>query len=78
MDPYISRLALARQVIDEELGEGYAAQHPELLATIVASAASDRHARHLADAIDRLAAALVQEAEPQPLVRAAPGINLIR
>jgi len=57
-DP-ISRLQFARDEIDRVYGVGYAAAHAELVAAVMASAASDYAAHLLAHAIAGIAHALV-------------------
>jgi hypothetical protein len=57
-DP-ISRLQLAQQEIDRVLGSGYAQRHPELVAVVVQTAASDWAAARLAVAIERVAQGIV-------------------
>jgi hypothetical protein len=47
--------------VDRVLGEGYAAQHPEVVAAVMQSAASDWAASRLAVAIKRVAEALLVE-----------------
>jgi hypothetical protein len=71
MDQHVSRLALARQIIDNELGSGYAEKHPELLSAMLISAS-------ITEAGQLLAEAWTVEAEPQPLVRVAEGFSLLR
>jgi hypothetical protein len=71
-DP-VSRLELAQQEIDKTFGPNYAASHPELVAAVMASAASDWAAATVAAAIRDLAAAwLVGDADPL-LPQSAPG-----
>jgi hypothetical protein len=60
----ISRLQLACAEIDKALGPGFAQQHPELVAVVVSTAASDWAASRLAVAIERVAEALLVEEEP--------------
>jgi hypothetical protein len=65
-DP-ISRLEVVQREIDRVFGAGYAAAHPDVVAAVVQSAASDWAAARLALAIERVAEALlVEEAESNP------------
>ena len=61
----ISRLRFARDEIDRVLGSGYAADHPEVIVAVMASAASDFMAITIARAIGEVAAALVVEDQPE-------------
>ena len=61
-DP-ISRLEVVRREIDRVFGDGYAAAHPELVAVVMQTAASDWAASRLAVAIERVAVALLAEDE---------------
>ena len=63
-DP-ISRLQFARDEIDRVFGDGYAAAHPDAVAAVMTSAATDFAALTIARAIGEVAAALL-EAEPAP------------
>jgi hypothetical protein len=71
----ISRLQLACAEIDKALGPGFAQQHPELVAVVVSTAASDWAASRLAVAIERVAEALLVEEETQRIV---PAHELLR
>ena len=69
-DP-ISRFAFAVSEIDRTLGAGYAKQHPEVICSVMQSAASDYAALALARGLDNIALALAEEvAEPPALIRA--------
>jgi hypothetical protein len=59
-DP-ISRLQFARQEIDRVFGEGYAAAHPDVVVSVMQTAASDFAALAIARAIERVADALIEE-----------------
>ena len=61
----ISRLQFACAEIDRVLGSGYAADHPEVIVAVMASAASDFMALTLAHAISEVAAALLVEDQPE-------------
>jgi 3-oxoacyl-[acyl-carrier-protein] synthase III len=67
-DP-ISRLQFARDEVDRVFGEGYAAAHPDVVASVMLSASLDWAAMHLATAVRDVAAALVLEEEPGAIVR---------
>jgi hypothetical protein len=56
-------------------GDGYAAAHPELVAVVMQTAASDWAASRLAVAIERVAAALVEPVEEPPIM---PARELLR
>jgi hypothetical protein len=76
-DP-VSRLQLAQAEVDRVFGSGYAQDHPEIVAVVVQSAASDYAALAIARAMQDIAAALAIEDEPlggngAGLVR-APGL----
>ena len=47
-------LGEAVEVIDRTFGNGYAAQHPELVGAFIQAASSDNTARKIGDAIGRL------------------------
>ncbi|OLB71556.1 MAG: hypothetical protein AUI16_23100 [Alphaproteobacteria bacterium 13_2_20CM_2_64_7] len=71
-DP-ISRLEVC---IDRVFGDGYAAQHPELVAAVMQSAASDWAATRLSAALEFIARSLlVEEEEAQHIV---PAHELLR
>ena len=74
-DP-ISRLEVCRREIDRVFGDGHAAAHPELVAAIMQSAASDWAATRIAVAIERVAEALLIEEETQQ--RILPAHELLR
>jgi hypothetical protein len=74
-DP-VSRLQLVRDEVDKVLGDGYAAQHPELVAIVMQSAASDWAATRLAVAIESVAEALLVEEETQQHI--LPARELLR
>jgi hypothetical protein len=59
-DP-VSRLQLAQQEIDRCFGSGFARDHPELVAVVVSTAASDFAALTLAHAIKDVAVALLED-----------------
>jgi hypothetical protein len=61
-DP-IARLEFARDEIDRVFGAGYAADHPDVVAAVMASAAMDFAALHITGALREIAAALVLENE---------------
>ena len=73
-DP-ISRLEVCQREIDRVFGNGHAREHPELVAAIMQSAASDWAATRLAIAIERVAEALLVEEETQ---RILPAHELLR
>jgi hypothetical protein len=56
-DP-VSRLEMVRGELDRVFGDGYAREHPDLVAVVVQSAASDWAAARLASAIEHVAFAL--------------------
>jgi hypothetical protein len=64
-DP-ISRLQFARDEVDRVFGQGYAAAHPEVVASVMLSASLDWAAMHLAAAVRDVAAALVLEGGAGP------------
>ena len=77
-DP-VSRLEMVRQEVDRTFGVGFAAQHPELVAAVMATAASDYMAVAITRGLQDIAAALVTEEETVPhngsgLVRAQGGL----
>ena len=76
-DP-ISQLAFARQEIDKHFGVGYAHAHPDVVASVVQSAAIDFAALTLARSLQQIAAALLvedeQQEQPISLVRASNGL----
>jgi hypothetical protein len=74
-DP-ISRLEVVQREIDRVFGNGHAAAHPELVAAIMQSAASDWAATRLATAIERVAEALLVEEETQQHI--VPARELLR
>jgi hypothetical protein len=57
-DP-ITRLQFARDEVDRVFGEGYAAAHSDLVATVMLSATVDFAAITVANAIDHVATALL-------------------
>jgi hypothetical protein len=59
----VSRLQLSRQEIDGVLDDGYAAQHPEVVAAVMQSAASDFAACMVAKALQDVADALLTTEE---------------
>ena len=59
-DP-ISRLKFARDEIDRVFGAGYAAAHPDVVAAVMMTAASDFAALAIARATQDVAAALLVE-----------------
>jgi hypothetical protein len=73
-DP-ISRLQLARDEIDRTFGSNYAREHPELVAVVVQSAASDHAALAIARGLQSIAAALI---EPEEAQRIVPARELLR
>jgi hypothetical protein len=74
-DP-VSRLQLAQQEIDRTFGPDYAREHPELVAVVVQSAASDYAALAIARGLQSIAAALIEpEEEAQRIV---PARELLR
>ena len=75
-DP-ISRLEVVRREIDRVFGDGYAAAHPDVVAAVVQSAASDWAATRLAVAIERVAEALLAE-EAEEAQRILPARELPR
>jgi hypothetical protein len=72
-DP-ISRLQLVRDEVDKAFGAGFAEKHPELVAVVVQTAASDWAAARLAVAIERVAQALL--VEPEEAQRILPAHEL--
>jgi len=64
-DP-VSRLRLAQQEIDNTFGSNYAREHPEVVAVVVQSAASDFMAVAIARSLQDIAAALLTEDESVP------------
>jgi hypothetical protein len=63
--------ALAETEIDRALGPAYARQHPDVICSVMQSAASDYAAMVLARSLDNIALALTEEsAEPPALIRA--------
>ena len=64
-DP-ISRLQLAQAEIDKTFGSNYAREHPELVAVVVQSAASDYMAVAITRGLQDVAAALLAEDEQPP------------
>ena len=76
MDP-ISRLKMAVFEIDATFGEGHAAEHPQLVAAVVAAASSDFAATLIAHALGEIAAALA-EPEQQPFVSSIPNLKPFR
>ena len=74
-DP-ISRFEVCRREIDRMFGDGHAAAHPELVAAIMHSAASDWAATRIAVAIERVAEALLIEEVTQQ--RILPAHELLR
>jgi hypothetical protein len=71
-DP-VSRLELAQREIDKAFGPNFAASHPELVAAVMASAASDWAASVIAAALRDVAAAWMV-GDDDPLPQASPGI----
>jgi hypothetical protein len=71
----MSRLEFAREEIDRVLGAGFAGAHPEMVAIVMQTAASDWAASRLAVAIERVAAALVEPVEEPPIM---PARELLR
>lgn len=59
----ISRLAFARQEIDRHFGDGYAHAHPDVVASVMQSAAIDFAALTLTRGLQQIAAALLVEDE---------------
>ena len=73
-DP-ISRLQFARDEIDRVFGSGYAAANPNVVASVMASAALDYAANLLAHAIGDIAHALmVDDADSGSMVEHGHGI----
>lgn len=70
-DP-ISRLQFAREEIDRVFAANYAREHPEVVTTVMATAASDFAALTLASALYAIAAALADE--PAAVMLRAPGL----
>ena len=60
MQDLVSRLEMVRQEVDRLFGEGFAAAHPELVAAVMATAASDYMAVAIARGLQDIAAALVE------------------
>ena len=73
-DP-ISRLEVCRGEIDRVFGDGFAHRHPELVASVMASAASDYMALTIARSLQQIAIALVEEEAEQHIV---PARELLR
>ena len=75
-DDPISRLEFASKEIDRVFGDGFAAQHPELVAIVVQTAASDFAALAIARALQDVAVSLAAPEEaivpPRELMRARP------
>jgi hypothetical protein len=71
-DP-IARLEFCRQEVDRVFGAGHAAAHPELVATIMLTAALDFAAIRLSAAIEQVALVLSEPEMPDttPIVRAS-------
>jgi hypothetical protein len=69
-------LQLARQEIDRTFGGGYAAAHPELVASVMAAASSDYAAQLLARAIEHVAEALSRR-RSCPRARSRPSRRFI-
>jgi hypothetical protein len=63
-DP-IARLEFCRAEIDRVFGQNYAADHPDVVAAVMASAASDWAASRIAVAIEGVAVALAEDASEQ-------------
>jgi hypothetical protein len=74
----ITRLQAARQEIDQEFGEGFAAAHSDLLAATMVAGATDFAGLVVANAIERVAVALLEEPEGNGIVRASDLLNPIR
>jgi hypothetical protein len=68
-DP-ISRLEVVQREIDRAFGDGYAAAHPELVAIVMQSAASDYAAPAIARGLQSIAAALIEPEEEARIVSA--------
>jgi hypothetical protein len=68
MDP-ISRLRFARDEIDRVFGEGYAAQHPDVVASVMMSAAIDFHALSIARALEGVMSVLIEDEPLVPIKR---------
>jgi hypothetical protein len=70
----VSRLEMVRSEVDRLFGSGFAQGNPDLVASVMQSAASDWAAARLASAIEQVAVALVAEEQSAPhngaLVRA--------
>jgi hypothetical protein len=73
-DP-VSRLQMAHDEIDKTFGAGFAQQHPELVAAVLAAASSDWAALAVARALQNIADALLVEEETQ---RILPPHELLR
>ena len=71
----ISRLQLAEQEIDRTFGHGYAAAHPELVAVVMQSAASDYATQLVARAIEHVSQALLVEEEEASGIMQPPVIE---
>jgi hypothetical protein len=76
-DP-ISRLELAQRELDRVFGPDYARQHPELVASVVQSAASDWAAAHLASALRDVARALLDDVPTELPVNVVRSHGLVR
>jgi hypothetical protein len=61
-DP-ITRLRFARDEIDRVFGDGYAAAHSDLVAAVMSTAAINFATAVIADALERIAAALLEPEE---------------
>jgi hypothetical protein len=68
-DP-ISRLEVCQREIDRVFGQGHAAAHPELVASVMLCATLDQCAAVIA------AALVIEEVEPQPHI--VPARQLVR
>jgi hypothetical protein len=78
-DDPISRLQFARDEIDRVFGDGYAADHPDVVTAVMLTAATDFAALALAGAIDHVAMALLEPEESgTELVRASSLISALR
>ena len=69
-DP-ISRVELAKTELDRVMGVGYSAQHPEVFAVVMQSAASDYAAQLVARSLQDIAVALAVEDAPEQGIVAA-------
>jgi hypothetical protein len=74
-DP-ISRLEVCRREIERVFGDGYAANHPDVVAAVLTCATIDQAVMRLSAALEFIGRALVvEEAEPQRIV---PARELLR